>query len=179
MWFSDAKTDNHVWLSIKDMGEPGAYSLDSSEYLTDAAVKEKSVRRVPMGSVLLSFKLTVGRVKIAGCDMTTNEAIACFASDDKRKLAYAYPFLLSFDYEKLGSTSSIATAVNSKTIKAMPVAMSGDVGLDSFYAFQSLYMKHFCQMRRRHVRLPPFAMPFCPSLCPVKLTCRRLTSRNS
>ena len=132
-WFSDVKADNHVWLSIKDMGEAGTYSLDSSEYLTDAAVNAKNVRRVPAGSVLLSFKLTVGRVKIAGCNMTTNEAIACFASDDKRKLAYAYPYLRSFDYGKLGSTSSIATAVNSKTVKAMPFAMPGDLELSEFY----------------------------------------------
>ena len=132
-WFSDVKADNHVWLSIKDMGEAGTYSLDSSEYLTDAAVNGKNVRRVPAGSVLLSFKLTVGRVKIAGCNMTTNEAIACFASDDKRKLAYAYPYLRSFDYGKLGSTSSIATAVNSKTVKAMPFAMPDDLELSEFY----------------------------------------------
>lgn len=132
-WFSDVKADNHVWLSIKDMGEEGTYSLDSSEYLTDAAVNGKNVRRVPAGSVLLSFKLTVGRVKIAGCNMTTNEAIACFASDDKRKLAYAYPYLRSFDYGKLGSTSSIATAVNSKTVKAMPFAMPDDLELSEFY----------------------------------------------
>ena len=115
------------------MGEAGTYSLDSSEYLTDAAVNGKNVRRVPAGSVLLSFKLTVGRVKIAGCNMTTNEAIACFASDDKRKLAYAYPYLRSFDYGKLGSTSSIATAVNSKTVKAMPFAMPDDLELSEFY----------------------------------------------
>lgn len=115
------------------MGEAGVYSLDSSEYLTGAAVNAKNVRRVPAGSVLLSFKLTVGRVKIAGCNMTTNEAIACFASDDKRKLAYAYPYLRLFDYGKLGSTSSIATAVNSKTVKAMPFVMPGDLELDEFY----------------------------------------------
>lgn len=115
------------------MGEAGVYSLDSSEYLTDAAVNAKNVRRAPAGSVLLSFKLTVGRVKIAGCNMTTNEAIACFASDDKRKLAYAYPYLRLFDYGKLGSTSSIATAVNSKTVKAMPFVMPGDLELDEFY----------------------------------------------
>ncbi|WP_322153603.1 restriction endonuclease subunit S [Paratractidigestivibacter sp.] len=133
-WFSNTRTGNHVWLSIKDMGEAGAYSLDSSEYLTDDAVRAKNVRRVPAGSILLSFKLTVGRVKIAGCDMTTNEAIACFSSKDKRMLAYAYPFLLSYDYGKLGSTSSIATAVNSKTIKAMPFVVPSDPELDAFFA---------------------------------------------
>ena len=133
-WFSNNPRGNFVWLSIKDMGEPGAYSFDSSEYLTPQAVIAKNVRRVPKGSVLLSFKLTVGRVKIAAVDMTTNEAIACFASDDPAKLAYLYPFLLSFDYNGLGSTSSIATAVNSKTIKNMTIVMPDSNTLAEFYA---------------------------------------------
>lgn len=133
-WFSNNPRGNFVWLSIKDMGEPGAYSFDSSEYLTPQAVVAKNVRRVPKGSVLLSFKLTVGRVKIAAVDMTTNEAIACFASDDPAKLAYLYPFLLSFDCNGLGSTSSIATAVNSKTIKNMTIVMPDSNTLAEFYA---------------------------------------------
>lgn len=116
------------------MGELGAYSFDSSEYLTPQAVKDKKIRRVPKGSVLLSFKLTVGRVKIAAVDMTTNEAIAFFASNDPAKLAYLYPFLLTFDYGRLGSTSSIATAINSKTVKAMTITMSDDHTLARFYA---------------------------------------------
>ena len=133
-WFSSNPVGNFVWLSIKDMGELGAYSFDSSEYLTPQAVKDKKIRRVPKGSVLLSFKLTVGRVKIAAVDMTTNEAIAFFASNDPAKLAYLYPFLLTFDYGRLGSTSSIATAINSKTVKAMTITMPDDDTLARFYA---------------------------------------------
>ena len=133
-WFSSNPVGNFVWLSIKDMGELGAYSFDSSEYLTPQAVKDKKIRRVPKGSVLLSFKLTVGRVKIAAVDMTTNEAIAFFASNNPAKLAYLYPFLLTFDYGRLGSTSSIATAINSKTVKAMTIIMPDDDTLARFYA---------------------------------------------
>ena len=134
-WFSDKREKNTIWLSIKDMANPGAYALDSSEYITVSAVQQKRIRKVPAGSILLSFKLTVGRVKIAGTDMTTNEAIACFASSDARKLAWLYPYLLTFDYSKLGNTSSIATAVNSKTIKEMPIAMPDEESLDEFQKF--------------------------------------------
>ena len=144
-WFSNDRKGNCVWLSIKDMAKSGAYSLDSAEYLTLDAVKQKNVRKVPEGSVLLSFKLTVGRVKIAACDMTTNEAIACFSSNDSRRLAYVFPYLLTYDYSKLGSTSSIATAVNSKTIKAMSITMPGDKELDSFYELSKpLYGQMLC-----------------------------------
>lgn len=114
------------------MGKDGAYALDSSEYLTPEAVDKKNVRHVPADAVLVSFKLTVGRVKIAGCPMTTNEAIACFDSNDKRLLQYIYPYLLSFDYNSLGSTSSIATAVNSRTIKGMPMRVPDNDELQVF-----------------------------------------------
>jgi type I restriction enzyme S subunit len=36
---------------------------------------------------------------------------------------YIYSYLNNFDYSKLGSTSSIATAVNSKIIKSMNIAI--------------------------------------------------------
>lgn len=132
-WFSSTRNNNHVWLSIKDMGASGTYALDSSEYLTNDAVVQKNVRQVIKGSILLSFKLTVGRVKIAAQNMTTNEAIAAFYSSDRRLLAYLYPYLLTYNYEKLGSTSSIASAVNSKTVKAIPISLPDETTLDSFY----------------------------------------------
>lgn len=120
-------------MSIKDMGGGDAYLIDSSEYLTPEAVDKYKVKKCKPGSVLLSFKLTVGRVGIAAREMVTNEAIACFNSDDPRKLAYLYPLLKSYDYASLGSTSSIATAVNSKMIKAMGLKMPSSTVLDVFY----------------------------------------------
>lgn len=131
-WFSNNPAGNVKWLSIKDMGESGSYALNSSEYLTPDAVEQKNVRRVSEGAVLLSFKLTVGRVKIAGYPMTTNEAIACFESEDKLLLQYLYPYLLTFDYNSLGSTSSIATAVNSKTIKGMKMLIPNKQLLEEY-----------------------------------------------
>jgi type I restriction enzyme S subunit len=52
--------------------------------------------------------------------MTSNEAIAHFCSEDKSINEYLYCYLKNFSFETMGSTSSIATAVNSKIIKAMP-----------------------------------------------------------
>lgn len=120
-------------MSIKDMGNAGAYLIDSSEYLTRRAVEKFNIRKCNPGSILLSFKLTVRRVGIVANEMVTNEAIACFASDDERRLAYLYPLLLTYDYASMGSTSSIATAVNSKMVKAMPLSIPGEDALDAFY----------------------------------------------
>lgn len=139
-WFSFNKAGNVVWISIKDMGTSDAYLYDSSEYLTSEAVEKFNIKNALPGSILLSFKLTIGRVKIVTFPMTTNEAIACFSSEDARKLAWIYPILKTYNYERLGSTSSIAKAVNSKIIKAMPLLMPTDDILDEYYKrVKSLY----------------------------------------
>ena len=132
-WFSFDRDGNVIWMSIKDMGGGDTYLIDSSEYLTPEAVDKHNIKKCKPGSVLLSFKLTVGRVGIVASEMVTNEAIACFSSDDPRKLAYLYPLLKSYDYASLGSTSSIATAVNSKMIKAMGLKIPSSTVLDAFY----------------------------------------------
>jgi|GEM_PF-290954 len=120
-WFSDVKQGNVVWSSIKNMAGESAFINDSSEYLTPESIDKFNVKVVPKGSVILSFKLTLGRVAITSCDLATNEAIAHFV-DPKLGLnkEYVYCYLKQFNYGSLGSTSSIATAVNSKIIKKMP-----------------------------------------------------------
>ena len=117
-WFSNNNSDV-TWISISDMGSSEVYISKSSEMLTKEACKKFNVIIVPEGTVLLSFKLTVGRVSIAAKELTTNEAIARFLVPTDAMRSYLYLALKSYDYSKLGSTSSIATAVNSKIIKKM------------------------------------------------------------
>ena len=109
-WFSKNNNDV-VWVSISDMGKAGMFIGDSSEYLTKNAVKQFNIKRVPKGAIILSFKLTVGRVAIALRDFTTNEAIAHFIYRNLYEREYLYFYLKTFDYYSLGSTSSIATGV--------------------------------------------------------------------
>lgn len=92
---------------------------ESSEYLTNEAINRFNILMVDEGSVLLSFKLTVGRVAIADTRLTTNEAIARFQLPQSYYREFLYLYLKQYKYGNLGSTSSIATAVNSKTIKGM------------------------------------------------------------
>ena len=132
-WFSDNPLNNKVWVSIKDMGGNKTFIGDSSEYLTSESISKFNVKVVPKDSVILSFKLTLGRVCITKCDLTTNEAIAHFVNP-KHSMSkeYVYLYLKCFDYGSLGSTSSIATAVNSKIIKAMPFLVPNKTVLSSF-----------------------------------------------
>lgn len=131
-WFS--KTSGVKWISIKDMGNSGAFIFNTSEYLTEKAVHSKNVPQIPPNTVILSFKLTVGRVSITTEKMASNEAIAHFIINKKTTLNSEYLFLglKAFDYNSLGSTSSIATAVNSKTIKEIKILVPSSATINDF-----------------------------------------------
>ena len=132
-WFSKNPSDC-VWVSISDMGSCGLYIEDSSEYLTHDAVEKFNVKIVPDNTVILSFKLTVGRLAITDGCMTTNEAIAHFKTDKPKINEYLYCYLKNFNFQTMGSTSSIATAVNSKIIKGMPFVVPTAEELEKFHS---------------------------------------------
>ena len=133
-WFSKNPQDV-TWVSISDMGTCGLYISSSSEQLTKAAIDRYNVKVVPDNTVLLSFKPTVGRIAITNGEMSTNEAIAHFKTNKKEINEYLYCYLKYFNYQTMGSTSSIATAVNSKIIKSMKFIIPTDEELKEFHNF--------------------------------------------
>lgn len=162
-WFSMNPVDC-VWVSISDMGSCGLYISDSSEYLTHESIERFNVKIVPDNTVILSFKLTVGRVAITDGDMTTNEAIAHFKTDKTEINEYLYCYLKEFNYQTMGSTSSIATAVNSKIIKAMPFIVPADDELVEFHAFAAPMFAMIKANQKENVRLTELRDSLLPRL---------------
>lgn len=162
-WFSMNPTDC-IWVSISDMGRCGMYIADSSEYLTHESVDKFNIKVVPDNTVLLSFKLTVGRVAITDGAMVTNEAIAHFKTDKPEINEYLYCYLKDFNYQTMGSTSSIATAVNSKIIKAMPFVIPTDAELVSFHSATAPMFEMIKTRQRETTRLAELRDSLLPKL---------------
>ena len=120
--FTTCKKDKK-WVSIKDIGHSNEYIFDTSEYLTENAIKKYNVPLIPKDTIILSFKLTVGKVTITTEEMTSNEAIAQFQIKDKELIPtnYLFLYLKNFEYNNLGNTSSIGNAINSTIVKNMPI----------------------------------------------------------
>ncbi len=131
-WFTDGGNGT-PWISISDMGNSGTYVFDTAEELTAEAISKHNVKVVPADTVLVSFKLTVGRVSITTTDMCTNEAIAHFLISDSTLREYTYLYLKCFEYDSLGNTSAISKAVNSKFIKGMPFVMPDYETVERFH----------------------------------------------
>lgn len=122
------------WLSIKTMGDLQTFAFDTEESLTEYAVNTYRVPVVPAGTVLLSFKLTVGRVAIASRPMATNEAIAHLYENFEKTISseFLYCAMKEFDFDRMGSTSSIARAINSKMVREIPLVLPGPSLLEEF-----------------------------------------------
>ena len=162
-WFSSSKDDN-IWVSIADMGVSGLFISDSKEYLTDDAINKFNIQLVEENTVLLSFKLTIGRVSIADSRLTTNEAIARFVLPANYYREFLYLYLKQYNYSNLGSTSSIATAVNSKTIKTMKLLVPTIEVLSCFSSISNKMFEKIKYLQRESSRLSSLRDTLLPRL---------------
>lgn len=96
-WDKNKESEN-VWLSIADLlNVDGKIINNSKEYISDEAAN--NFANVPKGTLLVSFKLTLGRLAFAGRDLRTNEAIAALRNDESEVLnEYLYYCLSYFDW---------------------------------------------------------------------------------
>ena len=96
------KLTTNVWLSIADLlnVREGIVS-DSREYLSQVGAEK--VKLVKKGTLLMSFKLTLGRLAITGIDLRTNEAIMALPikTGVNIEIGYLKYFLQSIDWEKM------------------------------------------------------------------------------
>lgn len=97
-WDEKRETSN-VWLSIADLlkAEDNVV-VDSKEYVSDKGAE--ICKLVPKGTLLVSFKLTLGRLAFAGRELFTNEAIAALTIFNEHELLkdFLFYFLHFFDW---------------------------------------------------------------------------------
>lgn len=99
-WTPNTKSDSsyvgeNIWVTIGDMNQK--YISESQNKLSDKAVEDSNITITPKGSLLFSFKLSVGKVAFAACDLFTNEAIISIEKERNVNLDYFYyalPILL-------------------------------------------------------------------------------------
>lgn len=124
MWDKEKKTEN-VWLSIADLNNTeNGYISDSTEYVSDNAVPK--MKLVKANTLLMSFKLTIGRCAITKRDLFTNEAIAALPILDKNlDLFFLKYYLENFDWAKLteGDVKVKGKTLNKEKLKEVPITL--------------------------------------------------------
>jgi len=102
---------NNIWLSIRDL--KGDVVSVSNEKITDKAVISSNMKIISEGTLLMSFKLTLGRTAFAGCDLFTNEAIASLPIKDETVLN---KYFLKYALATIDLEKEVDNAVKGKTL---------------------------------------------------------------
>jgi type I restriction enzyme, S subunit len=110
------------WVSISDLTSKKI--CKTKEEITDYAVTKTRCRKVPQGTLLFSFKLTIGKMGFSGCDLYTNEAIAALHIKNKNTLFAEYLFFALQVAKFLGSNQAVmGQTLNSKSLAQIEIPL--------------------------------------------------------
>ena len=117
------ESGNNKWISIADLSKCGKYIYDTKECLSDSAITESGIKQIPANTVVMSFKLSIGKTAITSEPMYSNEAIMSFRD---RKLVqllpeYIYYLLLSKNWDDGTNKAVMGKTLNKATLSKVKV----------------------------------------------------------
>lgn len=109
--------ENH-WLSIRGL-EEGKYIYSGNKFISDTAIKNK--KSFPPETLLMSFKLSVGKLGITKIPLYTNEAICGFEKSSFVTNEFLYYSLKCIDFSSIGKTAVKGKTLNTQSIKNIKI----------------------------------------------------------
>ena len=82
--------DGHEWLTIGDLTGDKLIPCSTKKHISDLYLSEHREVQAPKGSLLYSFKLSVGQVAFVDRPIFTNEALACFLPLKQTYLSFLF-----------------------------------------------------------------------------------------
>ena len=112
---------DYPWLSISDM--KGKILCTTKEKITQEAVQKEKMQIVSKGTVVMSFKLSIGKVGILAENMYTNEAIANFVVKNNKMLfnEYLYYALQGINFDSLTDRAVMGKTLNKAKLNNLSI----------------------------------------------------------
>lgn len=106
------------WVSISDLSGYDKYVADTNECISDLGVSESGIKVVPKNTVIMSFKLSIGKTAITTEDVYTNEAIMAFIDKGVCKINtdYLYYLFSGTDWNKGTNKAVLGLTLNKATL---------------------------------------------------------------
>jgi len=97
--------------------------LPGREGVSQTAIDDGKARRVTAGTLLMSFKLTIGKMGFAGLDLFPNEAIVGIEpTSDAISSDYLFLYLGEQDFSRLTGKATKGSTLNSSSLARIPVS---------------------------------------------------------
>lgn len=121
-YWTDGQYD---WVSIADLGSYQKYVEDTKERISALAVQESGIKSVPANTVIMSFKLSLGKTAITQEPVYTNEAIMAFIPTEKYAVLpdYFYYLFSAKDWTKGTNRAVMGTTLNKATLSAVSITV--------------------------------------------------------
>ena len=115
------------WISIADMSKADIYIGSTKECISNLAVENSGIKIIPRNTVIMSFKLSIGKVAITERDMYSNEAIMAFIDKGVVRIIpeYLYYSLLSKDWNEGTNKAVMGKTLNKATLSQMKIVIHG------------------------------------------------------
>ncbi len=114
--------NDHKWVTISDM--KSKVVSDTKESISNIAVEKVHRRKILKGTLLLSFKLSIGKLAFAGCDLFTNEAIAALEIKNKITVHPEYLYYALKYIPLVGSNqAAMGKTLNSKSLAQLQIPL--------------------------------------------------------
>ncbi len=106
------------WISIADFNYFDDYTKDTKEYISEVAKNETGIKIVPKDTVIMTFKLTIGKTAITSENIYANEAIMAFINKQKYEVKpYFVKELLNYiDWSSVTKQAVKGCTLNKNTI---------------------------------------------------------------
>ena len=116
-------SNDHKWISIGDLSKCGKYIEDTKEYLSNKAVEESGISIIPAETVVMSFKLSIGKTAITPEPMYSNEAIMSFLDRHVLDLLpdYIYYMFSGLDWDSGTNKAVMGKTLNKATLSKIRV----------------------------------------------------------
>lgn len=115
------------WISIADLTKCNKYIENTAEKITATAVDESGIKIIPKNTVIMSFKLSIGKVAITPKEMYSNEAIMSFIDKGILKIepVYLYYLLMHKDWDTGTNKAVMGKTLNKASLSQMTVNIHG------------------------------------------------------
>lgn len=111
------------WISIADLSNCGQYIHETKEKISDYAVKVSGIKVIPANTVIMSFKLSIGKVAITSRPIYSNEAIMAFINKGKIYInpEYLYYLLLHKNWEDGSNKAVMGKTLNKSNLSQVKI----------------------------------------------------------
>ena len=115
------------WISIAYLTKCNKYIENTAEKITATAVDESGIKIIPKNTVIMSFKLSIGKVAITPKEMYSNEAIMSFIDKGVLKIepVYLYYLLMHKDWDTGTNKAVMGKTLNKASLSQITVNIHG------------------------------------------------------